>query len=122
MTDRDDWRRSGSRILDRLHPELGMRHSLLLFIALGGCTTSPAGFRSSTPVATYTTAKLPKAVAQCLQGTLGSVALVRRGNRAHITSRDAPQLSLRIYDNGVAQVWAPKPFEARFRSSVESCL
>lgn len=99
-----------------------MRHSLFLFFALGGCTTTPAFLRSAIPIATYTTAKMPRAIAECLQGRLGPVALVRRSNRAQITSRDPPQLSLRIYDNGTAQVWGPVPFEGKLRSSIQSCI
>lgn len=91
-----------------------MRLTFLLFIAVGGCAT--------TPRPSYTTVKQPKVIAECLQRALGPVAQVREGNRAVITSRDAPQLSLRIYDTGTVQVWRPLPFEGQTRSAVESCI
>lgn len=90
-----------------------MRLTFLLLIAVGGCAT--------TPRPSYTTVKPPKAVADCLQDTLGPVAVVREGNLAAITSRDAA-LSLRVYDNGTVEVRRPIPFEGPTRSAVESCI
>ncbi len=99
-----------------------MRLTLLLFISLGGCATTPASLGRPTPIATYTTVKKPPQIADCLQRTIGPLAVTRAANRADITSRDAPKLSLRIYDNGTVQVHRPIPFEGRTRSSVEACV
>lgn len=100
-----------------------MRLTLLVVLALGGCATTPALFGSASPSETYATVKQSRAIADCLEDTFGPVSLVRRGNRASITSRDArPKLSLRIYDNGTVQVWRPTPLEGQTRSSVESCI
>lgn len=110
-----------------------MRLTLLLFIALGGCATTPAvlvpaspttpaALESASPRPTYTTVKQPKMIADCLQQTIGPVALVREGNQAVITFRNVPELALHIFDNGRVEVWHPIPFEGQIRSSVQSCI
>jgi hypothetical protein len=100
-----------------------MRISILLLTALAGCATTPAGLRLQAPGATYSTTKLPKAVATCLQERSGPLSLVREGNRASIRSRDAnPGLAIHIFDNGVVHVLRPSPLEDEARSLVESCI
>ncbi len=97
--------------------------SILLIIVLGGCTMTPVELRARTPSATYTTSKPPKAVADCLQNRLGPLALVRRGNRASISSRDMDTgVAIDIVDGGSVQVWRFLPFEGETRRHVEACL
>jgi hypothetical protein len=99
-----------------------MRATLLFCMALGGCATTPAALAPAAAMATYTTVKQPKMIADCLQHRVGPVSAVREGDRSIITSRDEPHLTLRIYDNGNVQVWRPRPLEGQTRSAVESCV
>lgn len=100
-----------------------MRVLLLPLLALASCAPAPAPTVSKQgAAANYTTTKPPKVIAECLQGKIGPVALVKEGNLAIITSRDAPKLSLRIYDNGRVEVTSSIPFEGQSRSAMESCI
>jgi hypothetical protein len=100
-----------------------MRISFVLLIVLAGCATTPAGLEPRAPIATYTTTKLPKAIAACLQDKSGPLSLVREGNQASIRSRDAiPGFIINIFDNGVVHVRRPSPLEDEARSLVESCI
>jgi hypothetical protein len=97
--------------------------SFLLIVVLGGCSVTPVELRAWTPSATYTTSKPPQAVADCLQVRLGPLALVRRGNRASISSRDIDTgVAIDIVDGGAVQVWRFLPFEGETRRHVEACL
>lgn len=96
-----------------------MRLMVVFSVALCGCATAPPLW--SSPAAKYTTTKAPQEIAQCLENSFGAVAIVRRGNRAAITSRDA-KLSVRVYDNGSVEVWRPKPLHEQSRSHIQSCM
>ncbi len=97
--------------------------SFLLIIVLGGCSMTPVELRARTPSATYTTSKRPQAVADCLQNRLGPLSLVRRGNRASITSRETTTgVAIDIVDGGAVRVWRFLPFEGETRRHVEACL
>ena len=97
--------------------------SFVAIVVIGGCGLTPVELRARTPSATYTTAKRPQAVADCLQYRLGPVALVRRGSRASITSREmSTGVAIDIVDGGAVQVWRALPFKGETRRHVESCL